>query len=428
VETPILTKSTPEGARDYLVPSRVHPGKFYALPQSPQQYKQLLMLAGVDRYLQITRCMRDEDLRADRQPEFTQVDLEMSFIEQNDVMDVCERYIAHIFKSVTGAEITLPLTRMSYDEAMSRYGSDKPDLRFGFEIVDITDIAAGCGFQVFAGTAQSGGGVRAIKIDGAADKLGRKEIDALGDFVKTYKAKGLAWAKLSGGEYTSSYAKFLTEDENKKIFAKTGACDGDLLFIVADADSEIVLTALGALRCEMARRLGLLQNKKEYKMLWIVDFPLFEYSAEDERLVARHHPFTSPQDDDVCLLETQPAKMKAKAYDFVVNGYELGGGSIRIHDTALQSRMFRALGFGDAEIQSRFGHLVEAFKYGAPPHGGIAFGLDRMVMLLTGTEDIKDVIAFPKTQNASEIMMSSPDVVDEKQLRELGIKLDIKQT
>ena len=345
IETPMLQKSTPEGARDYLVPSRVHPGKFYALPQSPQQYKQLLMLSGVDRYLQITRCFRDEDLRADRQPEFTQIDLEMSFVEQDDVIAVNEGFLKRVFKEVLDVDIQLPLPRMKWQDAMDKYGSDKPDLRFGYEIVDISDIAKDCSFKVFKGAVEDGGTVRLININGGADKFPRKEIDKLQDFVKTYRAKGLAWMKLAAdGKMTSSFAKFLSEDEIEAIKAKAQAKDGDLLFVVADSDWQTAVTALGALRCELAKRLGVI-DPHDYKLLWVVEFPQFEYSEEENRYVAMHHPFTAPMDEDLDILESDPAKVRAKAYDIILNGCELGGGSIRIHSTETQARMFRALGF-----------------------------------------------------------------------------------
>ncbi|MBQ3055331.1 MAG: aspartate--tRNA ligase [Oscillospiraceae bacterium] len=422
IETPILTKSTPEGARDYLVPSRVHPGKFYALPQSPQQYKQLLMLSGFDRYMQITRCFRDEDLRADRQPEFTQIDLEMSFVEQEDVMAVNEGFLARLFKEVLGVELTLPLPRMPYQEAMDRFGSDKPDLRFGFELQNISDLVAGCGFQVFTGALDAGGSVRAIRVEGGA-KFTRKEIDSLGEFVKTYRAKGLAWLKKANGEMSSSFAKFLDEETLNKILTFTGVQDGDALFIVADAKDDTVYASLGALRCEIAKRLDVIDPNR-FELLWVTDFPLVEYDEEENRYVAKHHPFTAPRDEDIEFLESDPARVRAKAYDIVINGSEAGGGSIRIYSPELQSRMFKTLGFTEERAQEQFGHLIEAFSYGAPPHGGLAFGLDRLVMLLSGASSIRDVIAFPKVQNASELMMASPDVVDEKQLRELCIGIE----
>ena len=421
IETPMLTKSTPEGARDYLVPSRVHPGKFYALPQSPQQYKQLLMLAGMDRYIQITRCFRDEDLRADRQPEFTQIDLEMSFVEQDDVIAVNEGFLQRVFKEVLDIDIQLPLPRLTWREAMDRFGSDKPDTRFGFEIRDISDIAANCGFGVFKGAIEAGGTVRLININGYADKFPRKEIDKLADFVKTYRAKGLAWMKLAAdGTMTSSFAKFLTEEEIAAIKARADMHENDVLFVVADASEQTALVSLGALRCELAKRLGL-AKKDDFKLLWVTEFPQFEYSEEEDRLVAMHHPFTAPMDEDIPLLDTDPAKVRAKAYDIILNGCELGGGSIRIHDPELQTKMFEALGFTEERAKEQFGHLITAFSYGAPPHGGLAYGLDRLCMLLAGLDSIRDVIAFPKVQNASDLMMSCPDVVDDKQLDELSI-------
>ncbi len=421
IETPMLTKSTPEGARDYLVPSRVHPGKFYALPQSPQQYKQLLMLAGMDRYMQIAHCFRDEDLRADRQPEFTQIDLEMSFVEQDDVIAVNEGFLARVFKEVLDVDIPLPLPRITWKDAMDKYGSDKPDVRFGLEIQDISDIAANCSFKVFKDTVANGGSVRMINVNGYADRFPRKEIDKLGEFVKTYRAKGLAWMKLAAdGSMTSSFAKFLSEEEIAAIKERAGAQPNDLLFVVADADWETAAVALGALRCELGKRLGL-AKKDNYKLLWITEFPQFEYSEEENRLVAMHHPFTAPMDEDIPLLETNPKAVRAKAYDIVLNGYELGGGSIRIHDPELQTKMFEALGFTDEKANEQFGHLITAFKYGAPPHGGLAYGLDRLCMLLAGLDSIRDVIAFPKVQNASDLMMQCPDVVDDKQLDELSI-------
>ncbi len=429
IETPILTKSTPEGARDYLVPSRVHPGEFYALPQSPQQYKQLLMLAGYDRYIQIARCFRDEDLRYDRQPEFTQIDLEMSFVDIDDVIAVNEGFLQRLFKEVKGIDLELPLQRMSYKEAMSRYGSDKPDLRFEMELHDITEIAKDCGFSVFEAAAAAGGIVTGICAKGAGDKLSRKEIDALGEFVKTYKAKGLAWIKLtSKGEMSSSFAKFLTPEKLEAIKAALGAEAGDLILCVADADVELAQNALGSLRCHVAKKLDMIPANT-FKPLWIVEFPLFEYGEDDEgngRLYAKHHPFTAPMDEDIDLFETRPQDMRAKAYDIVMNGTELGGGSIRIHNSEIQQKMFNALGFTNEETEERFGHMLNAFKYGAPPHGGLAYGLDRLVMWMAGTENIRDVIAFPKVQNASDLMMDCPSPVDDKQLRELSIALDVK--
>ena len=422
IETPMLTKSTPEGARDYLVPSRVHPGKFYALPQSPQQYKQLLMLSGFDRYIQIVRCFRDEDLRADRQPEFTQIDLEMSFVEQDDVISVNEGFIKRAFKECLGVDVQTPFLRMPWREAMDRFGSDKPDLRFGFELKDISDIVKDCGFQVFSGPVQAGGSVRLINIKGGGEHFPRKKIDQLVDFVKTYKAKGLAWTRLVNGEMTSSYQKFLTEEENKAILERAEAEDGDLVLICGDAKNEVVFAALGALRCECAKRLNLL-DPKDFKFLWVTEFPMFEFSEEENRYVAMHHPFTAPMDEDVDKLESDKASCRAKAYDIVLNGTEMGGGSIRISTPEMQETMFRALGFTEEDAMERFGHLINAFKYGAPPHGGMAYGLDRMVMLMLGADSIRDVIAFPKVQNASEPMTQCPDVVDAKQLDELSIAI-----
>ena len=422
IETPMLTKSTPEGARDYLVPSRVHHGKFYALPQSPQQYKQLLMISGFDRYMQITRCFRDEDLRADRQPEFTQLDLEMSFVEAEDVMEIQEGFIKRVFKEVLNVDIETPFIRMPWREAMERYGSDKPDLRFEFELKDISDIVKECDFKVFSDPVAGGGSVRLINISGHASDFPRKKIDKLVEFVKTYKAKGLAWTRLVDGNVTSSYQKFLTDEENKQILERACAKDGDLILIVGDEKTETVFAALGALRCECARQLGIL-NPFEFKFLWVTEFPMFEFSEEENRYVAMHHPFTAPMDEDIDLLESDKAACRAKAYDIVLNGTELGGGSIRISTPEMQKTMFRALGFTDEEAQEQFGHLINAFMYGAPPHGGLAYGLDRLVMLMTGADSIRDVIAFPKVQNASEPMTNCPDLVSKRQLDELGITI-----
>ena len=426
IETPMLTKSTPEGARDYLVPSRVHPGKFYALPQSPQQYKQLLMLSGFDRYFQIVRCFRDEDLRADRQPEFTQLDLEMSFVNEEDVMSVNEGFLQKVFKETLDVDIEMPIARMTWHEAMDRFGSDKPDLRFGFELCDISDIVKDCGFKVFSEPANAGGGVRLINVSGGAAAFPRKQIDTLVEFVKTYGAKGLAWTKLSPDGTTSSYAKFLTDEENAAVLDRAGAKQGDLVLIVADAKAETMFAALGALRCECAKRMGLIK-KGEYKFVWITQFPMFEYSEEDGRYVAVHHPFTAPMDSDRDMLVSDKKNCRAKAYDIVLNGTELGGGSIRISTPDVQEQMFNALGMSSEEAEERFGHLLTAFKYGAPPHGGLAYGLDRLVMLIAGTDSIRDVIAFPKVQNASELMTSCPDIVDEKQLDELSIAIAVKE-
>ena len=421
VETPILMKSTPEGARDYLVPSRVHPGRFYALPQSPQIYKQLLMLSGFDRYIQIARCFRDEDLRADRQPDFTQIDLEMSFVERDDVIAVNEGLLQRLWKELLGVDIPTPFRRMTYREAMDRYGSDKPDLRFGLELVDLSDTLRGCGFKVFASALEEGGSVRAINVKGGAQKLSRKEIDSLGEYVKTYRAKGLAWARL-GEQTTSSFAKFLSEQEFAAVLSAAGAQEGDVVLIVADAKPAVVFDSLGALRCEVARRLGLIDEGK-WEFLWVTDFPLLEYDEEQGRYVAMHHPFTAPMDEDFPKLDSDPGSVRAKAYDCVLNGYEIGGGSIRIYNTELQSKMFDLLGLSKEQTQRRFGFLLEAFDYGTPPHGGLAFGLDRLVMLLAGEDNIRNVIAFPKVQNASELMSGAPDTVDDSQLEELSIKV-----
>ncbi|MBQ3824027.1 MAG: aspartate--tRNA ligase [Clostridia bacterium] len=421
IETPMLCKSTPEGARDYLVPSRLHHGSFYALPQSPQLYKQLLMVAGYDRYMQIARCFRDEDLRADRQPEFTQIDLEMSFVDVDDVITVNEGFLKKVFKEVLSVDLKLPLPRMPYREAMDRFGSDKPDLRFGFEIKDITEIAAASDFKVFRDAVEQGGTVRGININGFADKISRKEIDSLTEFAKTYRAKGVAWLKFQGGEISGSFAKFITDEEKLKIASVFGAGGNDLILIVADKP-KTVFASLGALRCEIAKRLGVIK-KDDYKLLWITEFPLFEYSEEEERYVAMHHPFTSPMDEDKDMIESAPDKVRAKAYDIVFNGVEAGGGSIRIHDADLQERMFRAIGISEREARVKFGYLLDAFTYGVPPHGGMAYGLDRLIMLLADTQSIRDVIAFPKVQNASELMTESPSEVPEKSLLELGIKL-----
>lgn len=426
IETPMLTKSTPEGARDYLVPSRVHPGKFYALPQSPQQYKQLLMLSGFDRYFQIARCFRDEDLRADRQPEFTQIDLEMSFVDVDDVITVNEGFLKRVFKNILGIDIKTPILRMPYAEAMARYGSDKPDIRFGLELKDISDIAGGCGFKVFAEPVAAGGSVRLITVPGGAESFPRKQIDTLAEFVKTYGAKGLAWLRLGADGASSSFAKFMTEDEMSRIVARADAKTGDLVLIVADSNEKTVIASLGALRVECAKRLGL-ARKDDYKLLWVTEFPMFEYAEDEGRYVAMHHPFTAPMDEDIGKLESDKRNCRAKAYDIVLNGTELGGGSIRISTPEMQETMFRALGFTAEDAQARFGHLINAFRYGAPPHGGLAYGLDRLVMLLSGADSIRDVIAFPKVQNASEPMTSCPDIVDRKQLDELMLEVKTEE-
>ncbi len=421
IETPNLCKPTPEGARDYLVPSRVHKGSFYALPQSPQLYKQLLMVSGFDRYFQIARCFRDEDLRADRQPEFTQLDTEMSFVTADDVMKMHEGFIKRLFKDYFGYELDYDFVRMPYAEAMDRFGSDKPDVRFGYELTDLSALLTSCEFKVFAGAIENGGSVRGINVKGGA-KFSRKEIDSLAEFVKSYRAKGLAWLKWAEtGEISSSYAKFLTEAENEAIKEKMGAEAGDLILIVADKNA-VVYDALGALRCECAKRMGIL-DPMDFKFLWVTEFPLLEYSEEDGRFYAKHHPFTSPMDEDLEFLDSDPGRVRAKAYDIVLNGTELGGGSVRIHDSAIQSKMFSVLGLSEEEAKEKFGYLLEAFKYGVPPHGGLAFGLDRLVTLLLGLEDIRDVIAFPKVQNASELMTRCPSAADPNALVELGIAL-----
>ena len=425
VETPVLTKSTPEGARDYLVPSRNYPGMFYALPQSPQTLKQILMVSGFDKYYQIEKCFRDEDLRANRQPEFTQVDMELSFVEEDDVMEVNERLIAHVFKEVVGYDVKLPIKRMTFKEAMEKYGSDKPDLRFGMEITDLTETVKDVDFKVFTSALEIGGSVRALCLKGGAS-MGRKDIDRLGEFVKTYKAKGLAYIQLKEEGIKSPIAKFLTEDQMNKIISTMNAEKGDLILIVADKNS-IVFQSLGALRLELAKKFDLIKDKNEFNFTWITEFPLFEYSEEEGRYTACHHPFTAPMDEDIDMIETDPGKVRSKAYDLVLNGEELGGGSIRIHTIELQERMLRALGFTEEQAWESFGFLLEAFKFGPPPHGGLAFGLDRMVMFLAGTDNIKDVIAFPKNQNAYCYLSEAPNIVDEKQLKDLGIKVDVKK-
>ncbi|WP_160692481.1 aspartate--tRNA ligase [Clostridium sp. C2-6-12] len=425
VETPILNKSTPEGARDYLVPSRNYPGMFYALPQSPQIFKQLLMVSGFDRYYQIAKCFRDEDLRANRQPEFTQVDMELSFVEQDDIMAVNEGLIAHVFKEVAGVDVKLPIKRMTFKDAMEKYGSDKPDLRFGMEITDITEDVKDLDFVVFKSAIEAGGSVRALCLKGGAD-LGRKPLDKLGEFIKTYKAKGLAWMQLKEDGVKSSIAKFLTDEVTESIVKTMNAETGDAILIVADKNS-VVFQSLGALRLELAKQFDLIKDKNEFNFTWITEFPLFEYSEEEDRYTACHHPFTAPMDEDLEFIESNPGAVRSKAYDLVLNGEELGGGSIRIHDMALQERMFKALGFTQEKAWDQFGFLLQAFKFGPPPHGGLAFGLDRMIMFLAGTENIKDVIAFPKNQNAYCYLSEAPNVADEKQLTELGIAILSKE-
>ncbi|MBR1444218.1 MAG: aspartate--tRNA ligase, partial [Firmicutes bacterium] len=425
IETPILTKSTPEGARDYLVPSRVHPGNFYALPQSPQLFKQLLMVSGFDKYFQIAKCFRDEDLRADRQPEFTQIDMELSFVEADDVMSLNERLIKKVFKEVKGIDVEIPFKRMPYCEAMERFGSDKPDIRFEMELKDISDIVNGSEFKVFQGAIDDGGSVRAICAKGCG-ATPRKQLDQLVETAKTYGAKGLAWIGLQDdGSYKTTISKFFDNDKLKEIAERMGAEKGDLILICADRN-KVVFDALGALRIEMAERMGLIKDD-DYKFLWVTEFPLLEYDEEEKRYVAMHHPFTSPMDEDLEMLDTDPSKVRAKAYDMVLNGCELGGGSIRIHRNDIQEKMFECIGFSKEEAEERFGFLLEAFKYGAPPHGGLAFGLDRMVMLITGAQSIRDVIAFPKVKDASCLLTDAPNKVDAKQLEELEIAVTAKE-
>ena len=423
VETPVLCKSTPEGARDYLVPSRVNKGKFYALPQSPQIYKQLLMVSGFERYFQIAKCFRDEDLRADRQPEFTQIDVEMSFVDEEQVIDLGEKLVASIFKDVKGIDIKLPLMRMKYDDAINKYGSDKPDLRFGMEINDITEIFNNTEFSVFKNVIENNGIINAIVVKDVADKYSRKELDKLTDFVKTYKATGLAYLKYQN-EISGSIFKVLNDDEISNIREKLDVNNNDLVLIVS-GNKRIVKTSLGALRCKLAKDLNLIDNN-DYKLLWVVDFPSFEWSEEENRYVACHHPFTMPKDSDVDKLLTDKANCYSKAYDIVINGYEAGGGSIRIHDEKIQETMFKALELTEKDIEEKFGFFVDALKYGCPPHGGFALGLDRLTMLLTGTDNIRDVIAFPKTASATDLMCECPSTVDSKQLAELGLKIDNK--
>lgn len=426
IETPMLTKPTPEGARDYLVPSRVHNGKFYALPQSPQLFKQLLMVSGMDRYFQIVKCFRDEDLRADRQPEFTQIDCEMSFVEIDDVLDIMERLIAKVFKETLDVNIELPLKRMTYKEAMERFGSDKPDVRFGFELVDITDIAKNCGFSVFESCADDADkSVRAINIKGMEDKFTRKGITALEDVAKTYGAKGMAWLKVTSEGINSPIAKFFTEDKMKELIERTGAQQGDLIVFAADKN-KIVFDSLGHVRLEAAKKLSMMDDD-DFSLLYVTEFPQFEYDEEEKRYAAMHHPFTSPMDEDMHLLESDPKNVRAKAYDMILNGVELGGGSLRIYNSEIQQKMFKVLGFTSEEAWDKFGFLLEAFKYGTPPHGGIAFGLDRLVMLMAKQDSIREVIAFPKTQNASCPLTNAPSIADDKSLLELGIKTVDKQ-
>ena len=423
IETPILIRSTPEGARDFLVPSRIHSGSFYALPQSPQLYKQLSMVAGFDRYMQIARCFRDEDLRADRQPEFTQIDLEMSFVDMEDVLNIGEGYMKRVFKEALGVDIQLPLPRITYKEAMERFGSDKPDTRYGMELYDLSDIVKDCGFGVFSNTVKDGGSVRGITAKNAFKSLSRKEIDKLTDSVKGNGAKGLAWARIAeDGTVSSSFAKFITEDELKAILDKAGAEAGDVVLIIGDVKNSIVFNALGALRQEVAKRLDIIPEG-QYNLLWITEFPFFDWDEDSKTWVAMHHPFTAPMDECLEYLETDKAKVRAKAYDLVLNGIELSSGSIRITNPELQSRIFTLLNLTQEEAYAKFGYLLDAFRYGAPPHGGMGIGLDRLVMQMLGCDSLRDVVAYPKVQNASEPMTGCPAEVDDLQLDELGIKL-----
>ena len=419
IETPILIKSTPEGARDYLVPSRVHQGKFYALPQSPQLFKQLLMCSGYDRYYQIAKCFRDEDLRADRQPEFTQIDMEMSFVDVDDVIAVNEKLIAKVFKDAIDVDVPLPIPRMTWREARDRFGSDKPDTRFGMELKDVSEIVKDCGFGVFTGALENGGSVRGINAEGQGH-MPRKKIDALVEFAKGFGAKGLAYLSINeDGTYKSSFAKFMTEDQLKALVDAMGGKPGDLLLFAADKN-KVVWDVLGNLRLELARNLGLM-DKNQFNFLWVTEFPLLEWSEEQNRFVAMHHPFTMPMDEDLDKIDTDPGAVRAKAYDIVLNGTELGGGSVRIHQADIQEKMFEVLGFTKEQAQERFGFLLDAFKYGVPPHAGLAYGFDRMMMLMTGADSIREVIAFPKVKDASDLMTNAPDVVDPVQLEELGI-------
>ncbi|QDW91486.1 aspartate--tRNA ligase [Staphylococcus chromogenes] len=421
IETPVLTKSTPEGARDYLVPSRVHEGEFYALPQSPQLFKQLLMMSGFDKYYQIVKCFRDEDLRADRQPEFTQVDIEMSFVEQEDVIQLGEQMLKSVMKEVKGISIEEAFPRMTYAEAMERYGSDKPDTRFGMELIDVSELGQVMDFKVFKGAVENGGQVKAIVVEDGADKYTRKDIDGLTEFVNIYGAKGLAWVKVVEDGLNGPIARFFDETHVDKLQSLTKAKAGDLVLFVADS-KEVVAQSLGALRVKLAKELNLL-DPNQFNFLWVTDWPLLEYDEESHRYVAAHHPFTSPKPEDLDRLESAPETVQAQAYDIVLNGFELGGGSIRIHDGEIQSKMFKALGFSEESAQEQFGFLLDAFKFGAPPHGGIALGLDRLVMLLTGASNLRDTIAFPKTASATDLLTDAPSEVSEKQLDELSLRI-----
>lgn len=424
VETPMLSKPTPEGARDYLVPSRVNEGKFYALPQSPQIMKQLLMVSGMDRYFQIVKCFRDEDLRFNRQPEFTQIDVEMSFVDIEEIIDINEKFLYKLFKEIKGIEIDLPIRRMTYKDAMESYGVDKPDLRFGLKLVDVSKQVETSEFKVFSSTIKNGGRVKGINVKDSAEKFSRKDISSLEEYTKTYGAKGLAWIKITDEGVTSPIAKFLSEEEVSNLIEKMDGGPGDLLLFVADKES-VAYSSLGNLRNEIAKRLELI-DEDDLNLVWITEFPLLEYDEEAERYVAKHHPFTAPMDEDIELLESEPEKVRAKAYDIVVNGDEMGGGSIRINNSELQEKMFKALGLNDKEVDDKFGFLLEAFKYGAPPHGGIAYGFDRLVMILTGSTNIRDVIAFPKNQSATCVLTEAPTELSSDQLEEVHIKVDIK--